>query len=681
MEKKIIISAYNVHQGGGKVLLDALLRALNQMDVLAMVYLDERYAQTLKGEQRFQFKSINPSVISRYQAEQQLKKEHGKYDLLFCFGNLPPMFQSKIKTFIFVQNKYLVSKNFICWSDARTALRTFVEKIYFEIFKSNKYNYLVQSRSMKHSFDANQKDSIKCSILPFSPFSDSHEEEEEEKGSSFDNLTKHRFIYVASGEPHKNHRNLIEAWKYLAEKNFRPQLDLVIDINNFPTIKELIESSCKSHDLKIRVIKSLPRKELLDSYATYDGLIYPSKLESFGLPLIEAEHYKIPIIASELDYVRDVVSPVETFDPGSPASIADATLRFLKVKNTGITIFSPKDFIHELISNAGASPLKKSSKPRRLLNSKVFFALKLILSLFLLYWVIEKGELSLENFKIAITNFRLIAIFFGLTFFQLVLASLRTQYLMQPKVADIHNLNKVYNISFASLFINCVAPISLVADVFRIRELINIDSNLNKDNIFYASILSKVFSILSLIVMFLFFGVFIKDKPDVFVNIMYVLSFMLLFSTFGYFISRKFSFELLKSAKKLKNDFFRNRIINLLEYRNQFLRRKGNILYVLLLSFLIQLANTASFVFIINSINPDFAGSLVKLYFLIPLGIFTMMLPISFSGLGIGHIAFSKLLALENIYNGADVFNIFFTFSYLFNLLGFIPFLKLLKRK
>ena len=65
--------------------------------------------------------------------------------------------------------------------------------------------------------------------------------------------------------------------------------------------------------------------ELLRSKA----LIFPSLAESFGLPLVEAQEFNKPILASELDFVRDVCSPVDTFDPKSSLSIARAVKRFL----------------------------------------------------------------------------------------------------------------------------------------------------------------------------------------------------------------------------------------------------------------------------------------------------------------------------------------------------------------
>jgi hypothetical protein len=49
--------------------------------------------------------------------------------------------------------------------------------------------------------------------------------------------------------------------------------------------------------------------------------------ESFGLPLVEAANLQLPILAPELDYVRQVCEPSQTFDPYSSRSIAMAVMR------------------------------------------------------------------------------------------------------------------------------------------------------------------------------------------------------------------------------------------------------------------------------------------------------------------------------------------------------------------
>ena len=72
-------------------------------------------------------------------------------------------------------------------------------------------------------------------------------------------------------------------------------------------------------------------------------------MESFGLPLIEAKYHGLPILASELDYVRDVVAPVETFNPDSPISIARAVRRYLGNTEPPLQVHSADEFLTEVL--------------------------------------------------------------------------------------------------------------------------------------------------------------------------------------------------------------------------------------------------------------------------------------------------------------------------------------------
>ena len=93
---------------------------------------------------------------------------------------------------------------------------------------------------------------------------------------------------------------------------------------------------------------SSPR-EIEALYKKSRAVVYPSTLESFGLPLIEARQAGLPIVAAELDYVRDVVEPTETFDPLSSVSIARAVKRFLGVPEQPLPIVNAESFVEELL--------------------------------------------------------------------------------------------------------------------------------------------------------------------------------------------------------------------------------------------------------------------------------------------------------------------------------------------
>ena len=147
---------------------------------------------------------------------------------------------------------------------------------------------------------------------------------------------------------HKNHINLIKAWRLLGDDGIFPNLVLTIDKNT--NLSSIIHENIKNFNLNIVIKDNLKRNDVLDLYAKAGVLIFPSYIESYGLPLVEASYFNIPIIASELDYVRDILDPVETFDPCSEKSIYRAVKRYLKIKDKKTEIVNATQFIHDVIS-------------------------------------------------------------------------------------------------------------------------------------------------------------------------------------------------------------------------------------------------------------------------------------------------------------------------------------------
>ena len=134
----------------------------------------------------------------------------------------------------------------------------------------------------------------------------------------------------------------------LSEENIFPKLILTIDKNT--SLHSSIIKKVEKNGLNIDIIPNLERLEIINLYKQSTALIFPSIFESYGLPLVEANHYKLPVIASELDYVRDILDPVETFDPNSAKSISRSLKRFLKIKEKKTDIVAPVEFIKSVIS-------------------------------------------------------------------------------------------------------------------------------------------------------------------------------------------------------------------------------------------------------------------------------------------------------------------------------------------
>jgi glycosyltransferase involved in cell wall biosynthesis len=337
---KLILYAPNVHLGGGKTLLICLLKAIEDRECLLI--LDQRLEHPVLKNNILA--KIYPSFRSRFKAEIILKNNAQPGDTILCFHSMPPLFKSKAKVIVYFHNKHLIGRiRLMLKEDIRTIFRLTLERILSKFFYKNVDKYIVQSQSMKRNLDFYY--STKMSSVSIYPFA------EIDKASSLQKLElKYEFIYASVGLKHKNHLNLLKAWVYLAKNGIYPRLALTLPIDNIEIINELNRLIEKYH-INIENLGWIDSQQLLKIYTSSKALIYPSLMESFGMPLIEVKHIGLPIIASELDYVRDVCSPIETFDPMSYVSIARAVMRFLKLQANEDSIYSPEEFADYLYND------------------------------------------------------------------------------------------------------------------------------------------------------------------------------------------------------------------------------------------------------------------------------------------------------------------------------------------
>jgi len=338
---RFIIYAVNVHQGGGAVLLNALLSSMDQDNIPCIAFLDSRLKHPEKLSDKIHIFRISPSIYDRLLAELTLKRSIIGDDVALFFGNLPPLFKLDARTILFIQNRYLIDDLCLKYFNIRARLRITYERIWLKMFCKNVDKIIVQTPSMRNCISNYLwRDSV---VLPFlemgKAYSRSILKTKNDEGTIYD------FLYVASGEPHKNHKQLIDAWVILATEGIYPVLCLTLNESTNQILVNMISNIVLKHDLKIVNVGSVPQASVYDLYKQSKAIIYPSTVESFGLPLIEARNANLAIVASELDYVRDILDPEETFDPSSPRSIARAVKRFLGYEENDLPLVDPKSFL------------------------------------------------------------------------------------------------------------------------------------------------------------------------------------------------------------------------------------------------------------------------------------------------------------------------------------------------
>lgn len=133
------------------------------------------------------------------------------------------------------------------------------------------------------------------------------------------------FFYPASGLSYKNHKVIVEACKKLKEKGineFKVIFTLKGNENNY--IENLYNEVIKQK-LPIEFVGSLTRDQVFDLY-TRSVLIFPSYIESFGLPLLESKLHNGIIFASDCPFSHEILDGYENvyfFDPFDSSDIGD----------------------------------------------------------------------------------------------------------------------------------------------------------------------------------------------------------------------------------------------------------------------------------------------------------------------------------------------------------------------
>ncbi|MBB6485562.1 glycosyltransferase [Rhizobium lusitanum] len=325
----------------------SLLRAMLRVrpSPFAIAQLDERARGKLDLPAGVDADYVAKSLGSRLKAEWRLRRVSCPGDVVLCFNNLPPLFDIRGKSVVFVQNRLLVERYGLDGYPLFVRVRIGLERLWLRARRRQASRYIVQSQSMALMLRQLVGADKPISIVPF-------------VGEDYDTTRPNRdgatrrfdFIYAASGDPHKNHAVLLEAWRLLAQSGLRPSLCLTVDPTRHPALASAISAAARNEGLAITNAGWLSAPELQKTYAESGALIYPSLVESFGLPLLEADQAKLPILAPERDYVRDVADPAETFDPTSPLSIARAVKRYLKRPEEPVTVSSASDFLADILS-------------------------------------------------------------------------------------------------------------------------------------------------------------------------------------------------------------------------------------------------------------------------------------------------------------------------------------------
>lgn len=142
-------------------------------------------------------------------------------------------------------------------------------------------------------------------------------------------------LYFANPAPKKNAFNTLSAYKFYADHTENP-LPLVLADTNQTYISRLLEKIKAEHlSSYITVLKFIPFNELPFVYNLASLFLYPSKRESFGLPVVEAMACGTPVITSDTSSMPEVAKGAALLaDPLDITSIANQLIAYSSNKDS-----------------------------------------------------------------------------------------------------------------------------------------------------------------------------------------------------------------------------------------------------------------------------------------------------------------------------------------------------------
>ena len=138
------------------------------------------------------------------------------------------------------------------------------------------------------------------------------------------------FFYPAGPPAYKNHRTFLKACELLKEQGIEDYRVIWTVTGEENEGMKKLKAEAEEKKLPIEFIGPVPRTQLFEQYAS-SVLVFPSYIETIGLPLLEARSVGAPILAAACLYARDGVGDYdraeffETFD-------SEALSRLMKQK-------------------------------------------------------------------------------------------------------------------------------------------------------------------------------------------------------------------------------------------------------------------------------------------------------------------------------------------------------------
>lgn len=327
MKKNIVISAVNIRSGGTLTILNDCLQYLDKnlsgkYNVIALVC-DRSLLESTCNITYFEFSKSSGSYFYRIYYEYYYFNKISKLInpfLWFSLHDMTPKVKSEVQA-VYCHNAtpfYKIKK------------KDFFIDLKFSLFVLF-YKYIYKINIKKNNFVVVQQEWLRNNFIEMYKVENcivSHPNIKNDKigfiAPAEKNKNKILFFYPSLSRSFKNFEVIFEAVKQLNKKRIAGfKVVVTIDGQENKYAKLIYE---KYSDVKnIEFIGLQPRGRVYELYSESDCLIFPSKLETWGLPISEFKEFNKPIILADLPYAHETLgeyNQAKFFDPEKPDELS-----------------------------------------------------------------------------------------------------------------------------------------------------------------------------------------------------------------------------------------------------------------------------------------------------------------------------------------------------------------------
>ncbi|MBY0245766.1 MAG: glycosyltransferase [Sphingobacteriaceae bacterium] len=305
-KKLIVVSGINIHSGGPvtiyKAILEELSKLSHEFDIYALVNNDKLF--TVKNIKYFTFsRFFSRNVLSFYYEYYYFNKLSKKWkpDVWISVNDKTPTVTVPNQVVYFHNSSLFYSFSFkTFWIEPIFYLQRFIYKFILKMNASKNRYIIVQQEWLKKKLTGLYLDK---KIIVANPEIDSIVRAPVLKSST----EKFTFFYPSLPRAFKNFELIVEAVKFLNKMNPKLQYEVLFTLSGYENrYAKYVKAKAKGIT-QIKFVGHQTKEGMESLYLKSDTLIFPSLLETWGLPISEAMNYNLKILLVDLPYAHETL--------------------------------------------------------------------------------------------------------------------------------------------------------------------------------------------------------------------------------------------------------------------------------------------------------------------------------------------------------------------------------------